>query len=65
MVTAGMFKFLKPSMRPHPTDVQAAVGWGVAAATGGLYLVQMFNIGFDLPWGWIKRTFIDKQEEEQ
>ncbi|KNA06435.1 hypothetical protein SOVF_181170 [Spinacia oleracea] len=54
--STGMFKFLKPTMRPQTTDIKAAVGWGVAAATGGLYLVQ--------PWGWIKRTFIDKPEEE-
>ncbi|CAO2816066.1 unnamed protein product [Amaranthus hypochondriacus] len=54
--SSAMFKFLKPSMRPQPTDIQAAVGWGVAAATAGLYLVQ--------PWGWIKRTFIDKPQEE-
>ena len=41
MGSTGMFKFLKPSMRPQPTDIQAAVGWGVAAATAGLYLVQV------------------------
>ncbi|KMT17428.1 hypothetical protein BVRB_2g038800 [Beta vulgaris subsp. vulgaris] len=53
---SGMFKFLKPSMRPQPSDIKAAVGWGVAAATAGIYLVQ--------PFGWIKRTFIDKPEEQ-
>lgn len=39
---SGMFKFLKPSMRPQPSDIKAAVGWGVAAATAGIYLVQVF-----------------------
>ena len=40
--SSAMFKFLKPSMRPQLTDIQGAVGWGVAAATAGLYLVQVF-----------------------
>ncbi|KAL9233860.1 hypothetical protein vseg_008799 [Gypsophila vaccaria] len=52
-----MLKFLKPSMKPHISDVKAAVGWGVAAGAGALYLVQ--------PWGWIRQTFFEKPEEQK
>ena len=36
-----MFKFLKPSVRPQPVDIQAAAAWGVAGVTTALYLVQV------------------------
>ncbi|CAN6589002.1 unnamed protein product [Malus baccata var. baccata] len=52
----SMFKFVKPRLRPHTTDLQAAVGWGVAAFTGALWLVQ--------PFDWIRKTFIEKPEPE-
>ncbi|ESW08408.1 hypothetical protein PHAVU_009G043000 [Phaseolus vulgaris] len=48
---------LPARLRIQPVDVKAAAMWGVAAATGGLYLVQ--------PWGWLKKTFFEKPEPEQ
>ncbi|KAM7491825.1 hypothetical protein LguiA_034746 [Lonicera macranthoides] len=53
---SGLFKFLKPSMRPQSTDVQAAVMWGVAATTTALWIVQ--------PFDWLKKTFFEKPEPE-
>ncbi|CAH8392850.1 unnamed protein product [Eruca vesicaria subsp. sativa] len=41
----------------QPADIQAAVGWGVAAAAGAIWVVQ--------PFGWIKKTFIDKPAAEE
>ncbi|CAF1821868.1 unnamed protein product [Brassica oleracea var. botrytis] len=38
-------------------DIQAAVGWGVAAAAGAIWVVQ--------PFDWIKKTFIDKPATEE
>ncbi|KHG22468.1 Ubiquinol-cytochrome c reductase complex 6.7 kDa [Gossypium arboreum] len=37
----SMFKFLKPRLRPHPIDIQAAAAWGVAATTTALWLIQL------------------------
>ncbi|KAL6509391.1 hypothetical protein OROGR_022701 [Orobanche gracilis] len=36
----SLFKFLRPGFRPQPTDVQAAVLWGVAAGTTAIWIVQ-------------------------
>lgn len=35
------FRFMKSRHRPHTTDLQAAAGWGIAAVTGALWLVQV------------------------
>ncbi|KAK6794146.1 hypothetical protein RDI58_007599 [Solanum bulbocastanum] len=51
-----LFKFLGPK-RPQSTDIQAAAGWGVAAVTGALWVIQ--------PWDFLRKTFIEKQEEEK
>ncbi|KAG5019321.1 hypothetical protein AAZX31_06G135300 [Glycine max] len=48
---------LPARLRLQPTDVKAAALWGVTAATGALYLIQ--------PWGWLKKTFLEKPEPEQ
>ncbi|PQQ03149.1 hypothetical protein Pyn_30021 [Prunus yedoensis var. nudiflora] len=50
------FRFMKPRHRPHTTDLQAAAGWGIAAVTGALWLVQ--------PFDWLKKTFLEKPEPE-
>ncbi|CAK9326310.1 unnamed protein product [Citrullus colocynthis] len=50
-----LFKFLSPGRRFQSTDIQAAAGWGVAAATTALWVVQ--------PFDWIKKTFFEKPEE--
>ncbi|KAL9239885.1 hypothetical protein vseg_014163 [Gypsophila vaccaria] len=52
-----MMRFIKPTMKPQFSDVKAAVGWGVAAGAGALYLVQ--------PWSWIRQTFFVKPEDQQ
>ena len=39
---------LPARLRLQPTDVKAAALWGVTAATGALYLIQV-NIPFFLP----------------
>ncbi|KAF8397051.1 hypothetical protein HHK36_018689 [Tetracentron sinense] len=36
---SGLFKFLRPG-RLQSTDIQAAAMWGVAAATGALWVIQ-------------------------
>ncbi|PIN24821.1 hypothetical protein CDL12_02439 [Handroanthus impetiginosus] len=54
---SGLFKFLRPGGRLQPTDVQAAVLWGVAAGTSALYLIQ--------PFDWLKKTFFEKPDPEQ
>lgn len=38
-----LFKFLSPGRRFQSTDIQAAAGWGVAAATTALWVVQVFS----------------------
>ncbi|KAG5035994.1 hypothetical protein AAZX31_04G204400 [Glycine max] len=48
---------LPARIRLQPTDVKAAALWGVTAVTGALYLVQ--------PWGWLKKTFLEKPDPEQ
>ncbi|KAM3248268.1 Ubiquinol-cytochrome c reductase complex 6.7 kDa protein [Capsicum annuum] len=53
----GLFKFLRPKLRPQSTDIQAAAMWGVSAITGALYVIQ--------PWDFLRKTFIEKQEEEK
>ncbi|KAK4363542.1 hypothetical protein RND71_018783 [Anisodus tanguticus] len=53
----GLFKFLRPKIRPQSTDMQAAAMWGVAAFTGALWVIQ--------PWDFLRKTFIEKQEEEK
>ncbi|GMH05006.1 hypothetical protein Nepgr_006846 [Nepenthes gracilis] len=53
---SGMFKFLNPSRRPQPADIQAAALWGVAAGTTALWLIQ--------PFDWIKKTFFEKQQTD-
>ncbi|KAG9150171.1 hypothetical protein Leryth_009749 [Lithospermum erythrorhizon] len=65
---SGMFKFLKPSRRPQSTDIQAAAGWGVAAFSAAIFLVQICpfrNIEFCYPFDWIKKTFIEKPQPEE
>uniref|UniRef100_A0A3Q7FPE4 Uncharacterized protein n=1 Tax=Solanum lycopersicum TaxID=4081 RepID=A0A3Q7FPE4_SOLLC len=84
----GLFKFLSPKRRPQSTDIQAAAGWGVAAVTGALWVIQktikmdkekdrnntqLFALAkyrftfFDPcnPWDFLRKTFIEKQEEEK
>ncbi|KAM3355606.1 ubiquinol-cytochrome c reductase complex 6.7 kDa protein [Capsicum galapagoense] len=53
----GLLKFLRPKLRPQSTDIQAAAMWGVSAITGALYVIQ--------PWDFLRKTFIEKQEEEK
>ncbi|KVH89952.1 hypothetical protein Ccrd_008052 [Cynara cardunculus var. scolymus] len=53
---AGLFKFIKPNNRPQPVDIQSAVGWGVVALTGAVWVVQ--------PFDWVKKTFFEKPEPE-
>ncbi|KAG2332336.1 hypothetical protein Bca4012_018083 [Brassica carinata] len=50
----GALKSLKPKIQS--VDIQAAAGWGIAAAAGAIWVVQ--------PFDWIKKTFIDKPAEE-
>lgn len=38
---SGLFTFLRPRLRPQSTDIAAAATWGVAAATGALWLIQV------------------------
>ncbi|KAF3783931.1 Ubiquinol-cytochrome c reductase complex 6-protein [Nymphaea thermarum] len=38
---AGLFKFLRPSLRPQSTDITAAAMWGVALTSGAVWLVQL------------------------
>lgn len=38
---AGLFKFLRPSLRPQSTDVKAAAMWGVAFTSGAVWLIQV------------------------
>ncbi|KAK9167904.1 hypothetical protein Syun_000044 [Stephania yunnanensis] len=54
---SGLFKFLNPRRRPQSIDLQAAATWGVAAATGAIWLVQ--------PFDWLKKTFFEKPAEEK
>ncbi|XAR66042.1 hypothetical protein NMG60_11012090 [Bertholletia excelsa] len=54
---SGLFKFLRPGLRPQSTDIQAAATWGVAAASAGLWLVQ--------PFDWLKKTFLEKSESQE
>lgn len=42
--TGGLFKFLRPSARPQSADITAAVGWGAAATTAALWLVQVISL---------------------
>ncbi|KAH1255515.1 hypothetical protein GmHk_04G011654 [Glycine max] len=71
---------LPARIRLQPTDVKAAALWGVTAVTGALYLVQLRKIMSDLricalclvwllafgdPWGWLKKTFLEKPDPEQ
>ncbi|MQL95371.1 hypothetical protein Taro_028034 [Colocasia esculenta] len=39
--SGGLFKFLRPGLRPQSTDISAAVAWGVAAGSGALWLIQV------------------------
>ncbi|KAG6493236.1 hypothetical protein ZIOFF_048213 [Zingiber officinale] len=41
---SGLFNFLRPRLRPQPTDVTAAATWGVAATVTALWLIQVQNI---------------------
>ncbi|KAM3340563.1 hypothetical protein P3S68_028197 [Capsicum galapagoense] len=50
-------KFLRPKLRPQSTDIQAAAMWGVAAITSALNVIH--------PWDFLRKTFIEKQEEEK
>ncbi|PKA53187.1 Ubiquinol-cytochrome c reductase complex 6.7 kDa protein [Apostasia shenzhenica] len=54
---SGLFKFLRPGLRPQSTDITAAATWGVAAAASALWLIQ--------PFDWIKKQFLDKPEPEK
>uniref|UniRef100_A0A0D3B641 Uncharacterized protein n=5 Tax=Brassica TaxID=3705 RepID=A0A0D3B641_BRAOL len=51
----GALKSLKPKIQS--VDIQAAAGWGIAAAAGAIWVVQ--------PFDWIKKTFIDKPAAEE
>ncbi|KAF8047740.1 hypothetical protein N665_0514s0026 [Sinapis alba] len=51
----GALKSLKPKIQS--VDIQAAAGWGIAAAAGAIWVVQ--------PFDWIKKTFIDKPATEE
>ncbi|KAK4756694.1 hypothetical protein SAY87_006821 [Trapa incisa] len=53
---SGLFKFLKPRLRPQAADIQAAALWGVTAGSAALFLVQ--------PFDWLKKTFFEKPEPE-
>ncbi|KAK1272167.1 hypothetical protein QJS04_geneDACA005819 [Acorus gramineus] len=53
---SGLFKFLRPGLRPQASDVTAAVMWGVAATSGALWVVQ--------PFDWIKKQLFEKSEAE-
>ncbi|GFP97517.1 ubiquinol-cytochrome c reductase complex 6.7 kDa protein [Phtheirospermum japonicum] len=52
---SGLIKLLRPASRP--TDVQAAIFWGVAAGTSALWIVQ--------PFDWLRKTFFEKPDPEQ
>ncbi|CAD5167955.1 unnamed protein product [Musa acuminata subsp. malaccensis] len=54
---SGLFTFLRPRLRPQSTDIAAAATWGVAAATGALWLIQ--------PFDWLKKQFLEKPEPEK
>ncbi|GMY08393.1 ubiquinol-cytochrome c reductase complex 6.7 kDa protein [Fagus crenata] len=54
---AGVFKFLKPRIRPQPVDIQAAALWGIAATSTALWLIQ--------PFDWLKKTFLEKPKPEE
>ncbi|KAL2558316.1 hypothetical protein Fot_03055 [Forsythia ovata] len=54
---SGLFKFLRPSMRPQATDVQAAALWGITATTGALWFIQ--------PFDWLKKTLFEKSDSEE
>ncbi|KAA0051979.1 Ubiquinol-cytochrome c reductase complex 6.7 kDa [Cucumis melo var. makuwa] len=41
---SSLFKFLSPGRRFQSTDIQAAAGWGVAAATTALWVIQDASI---------------------
>ncbi|KAI3993680.1 hypothetical protein MKX01_002693 [Papaver californicum] len=56
MSGASIIKAVKPT-RIQVADIQTAAGWGMVAFTGAVWVVQ--------PFGWIKKTFIDKPEEAQ
>lgn len=43
MTSTGLFKFLRPKLRPQSTDIQAAATWGVAATTTALWIVQVLS----------------------
>ncbi|CAF1870314.1 hypothetical protein Bca4012_034335 [Brassica carinata] len=53
-MTGGVLKLVKPKIQS--ADIQAAAGWGIAAAAGAIWVVQ--------PFDWIKKTFIDKPAAE-
>lgn len=40
---SGLFKFLRPRLRPQSDDIAAAAAWGVAATTGALWLIQVWQ----------------------
>ncbi|CAL9202367.1 unnamed protein product [Musa hybrid cultivar] len=45
---SGVFKFLRPRLRPQPTDVAAAATWGVAATATALWLIQLRSFALKL-----------------
>ncbi|XP_042417492.1 ubiquinol-cytochrome c reductase complex 6.7 kDa protein-like [Zingiber officinale] len=51
---SGLFNFLRPRLRPQPTDVAAAATWGVAATVTALWLIQ--------PFDWLKKQLFEKTE---
>jgi hypothetical protein len=53
--TSGLLNAVKPKIQT--IDIQAAAGWGIAAAAGAIWVVQ--------PFGWIKKTFIDPPPTEE
>ncbi|CAD5194482.1 unnamed protein product [Musa acuminata subsp. malaccensis] len=54
---SGMFKFLRPRLRPQPTDVAAAATWGVAATATAVWLIQ--------PFDWLKKQLFQNPEPEK
>ncbi|KAK1312811.1 hypothetical protein QJS10_CPA07g01305 [Acorus calamus] len=53
---SGLFKFLRPGLRPQASDITAAAGWGIAATAGAIWLIQ--------PFDWIKKQLFEKPEAE-
>ncbi|KAG6532926.1 hypothetical protein ZIOFF_002315 [Zingiber officinale] len=51
---SGLFKFLRPRLRPQSDDIAAAATWGVAAITTAVWIIQ--------PFDWLKKQLFEKPE---